>query len=742
MHDRQDELRDLVPAWPELNDELFWRSVRATRVRVEAEGREIIDAWQMQWPDHYWKFGPDSIQRILDWVRTRELRDDRLVALSLAFRLHVQMDDPSASLDELHDRVAGDAQLAVRLDALQKPPVDDGIREYERREAVHVQERELRQRVEAQQKSDWIARVRANPAFVRQPPKCQPGEMSRDQYWLMREVEGDGLGTERSQGAAWRSLIGTFGNEVAMAYRDAAMAHWRHYEAGLRSEGADGQSLPSTLEFAMVGLEIEAREVEEFPNHLTELEVRRALRFIAWELNGFPSWLEAVHRAWPEEVLNAVRTELFWELGNARPNEPMHYILHDVAFFAPWLHSSLAGPLLDWVRENDLRSEGTLRDVLHILRGGSLDSSALATIAKAKVSGDRNELHAHWYAVWVDSAPDTGVDAVANWLGEQSTEDASCAAQVFVTSLLGDGFRRDGVTNFGNFRTPEYLKSLLVLMHRHIPVSEDVDRSGGDAYSPGLRDHAQDARGRLVGLLSEIPGKPAYTALSELIEEHPRPTSRPWMATLARKRAEQDGDLEPWTATQVAEFGADLMRTPKTQRQLFDLAVSRVTDLKDWLEEGDDSPYRTWQRPENENEIRNLVAGWLRQNAGSRFTVVQEPEVANNQRTDIWLQNPKVPSPLPVELKLLDKQWTGPKLCERLRNQLVGGYLRERTGGYGLMLLVWQGSRPGRRWSIDKKQVGIDGMAEALRKYWVSISGAFPDVLDVEVVVIDLTVRE
>ena len=94
--------------------------------------------------------------------------------------------------------------------------------------------------------------------------------------------------------------------------------------------------------------------------------------------------------------------------------------------------------------------------------------------------------------------------------------------------------------------------------------------------------------------------------------------------------------------------------------------------------------------------MRNLVAGWLNLNWGNAYTTAQEPELANNQRMDIWLQNPNVQSPVPVELKVLDKKsWTGPKLCERLRNQLAGDYLREGRSAAVWMLLVWRGSKPG-----------------------------------------------
>ena len=72
---------------------------------------------------------------------------------------------------------------------------------------------------------------------------------------------------------------------------------------------------------------------------------------------------------------------------------------------------------------------------------------------------------------------------------------------------------------------------------------------------------------------------------------------------------------------------------------------------------------------------------------------------------DIWLQNEKVPSPVPIELKVLDKGWSGPGLCKGLRDQLAGDYLRETTGGYGLMLMVWQGKRA---WSTpeDRRSAG------------------------------------
>ncbi|VDZ90230.1 Uncharacterised protein [Lelliottia amnigena] len=182
------------------------------------------------------------------------------------------------------------------------------------------------------------------------------------------------------------------------------------------------------------------------------------------------------------------------------------------------------------------------------------------------------------------------------------------------------------------------------------------------------------------------------------------------------------------------------MSTPTTHRQLFDLTVNRLIDLKSWIEVGNDSPYRTWQRVEGETEMRNLVAGWLNNNSSGRYSCAQENELPNRQRPDIWTQNPHIPSPVPIELKLLDN-WSGPELCERLRNQLAGDYLREETAGCGIMLLVWQGKSNQVYWQIGKRRAKLSNFEEALKFYWNSIASNFPGVAAIDIILIDLTLR-
>lgn len=133
------------------------------------------------------------------------------------------------------------------------------------------------------------------------------------------------------------------------------------------------------------------------------------------------------------------------------------------------------------------------------------------------------------------------------------------------------------------------------------------------------------------------------------------------MLQLACGRAEKDGDIEVWSDNQLREFDADQSMTPATNAQLFLITVQRLMDIQSWLEDGDDSPYPTWQRVEAETEMRNLIAGRLNDLANGRYSCAQENEMPNAQRPDIWVQWPGLTS-VPIELKLLDNSWTGPNL--------------------------------------------------------------------------------
>lgn len=61
-------LPELVPAWPELNDALFWRAVENRRTEAQFKNRRLIDDWHVQWQGHFFKFDVQSFERVLNYV--------------------------------------------------------------------------------------------------------------------------------------------------------------------------------------------------------------------------------------------------------------------------------------------------------------------------------------------------------------------------------------------------------------------------------------------------------------------------------------------------------------------------------------------------------------------------------------------------------------------------------------------------------------------------------------------------
>lgn len=125
--------------------------------------------------------------------------------------------------------------------------------------------------------------------------------------------------------------------------------------------------------------------------------------------------------------------------------------------------------------------------------------------------------------------------------------------------------------------------------------------------------------------------------------------------------------------------------------------------------------------------------------ARGRYVIPQELELPDAKRPDLWWASTAFNGPVPTELKIADN-WTGPKLFERLENQLAGDYLRDDASVRGIYLLVWRGEQ--RRWQLpNKKWVNFDGLVTTLQNHWVSVKGAHPRVEEIQIIGIDLTKR-
>lgn len=736
-------LSKLLPEWSELNDALFWRAVENKRNSQFFKNKRLIDDGSVQWPGHFFHFGGESFERALKFVSQKEFLDDKLVALSLALRIYSELDEKETFLKQINDVAQQHPELVQKVEWYFNPPHDPEMQAINKQQEEYKRQGEELRAKNENNRNDFIQQVKANPEEIRTPSGLDVGEISGFQYWLYQELKNRDI-NHLAKNIDWHELIDTFGTDAAVAFRDAVMMYWRIYKPAPNSENDNPNVIPFKLIFALLGLETESKERNDFPNYLSEEEIQQALFYITKEINGFPDWLDKMYLAYPEKVLNALWQEIALEFSKSNLDSHINFIFHDVVYRAPWSHAGLAGNIYEWLKKNDIYREKDLRSCISILINGGIDFTDLAILAKDKIDKfeARNNLPV-WFALYVDILPMEAIPKLEKWLEKLPEEDAAIFVQNFITTLTGKIRNGEERTSFtGGFRNPSSLKALCLLMLKYIKPDDDIDHSNGRVYSPTLRDDAQGARELLFQWLAEIPGKETYIVLMDLITEYPDNSYTQWMLRATRNRAVTDSDLELWTDEQVRDFDKSLTFIPNSPAQLYEIGVQHLLDFKDWLERGNTSLAETYQKITSETEMRNVVAHHIQNTAKGAFTCAQEAELANNQKPDIWLQHPSVIVPVPVELKLLDKSWSGPNICERLRNQLIGDYLRADGADFGIFLLVWQGKDGAqKRWVIDGKKTDISELSSALTNHWLSISHQYPKVKDLKIIVIDLSLR-
>lgn len=738
--DAKVDLPQLLMEWADLRLALFWHVVEETRLDYDIrKGERLTDAWPALVFMPLLRFGDTDFDRVIAEVAGRATLDDRMIALSLAFRIYVGAGRPRRWRDRLHRVAKCEDALVAQLHGLLNPaPLSDRVRrmnrtsaQWERRNA----DREARQTKNRQQWRDHLAK---NVARLRSPGQA-PGVITQGQLYLFDAIRAAESGTPNYSLADWRLLEREFGEPVARAFRDGVVAGWRRYAPPTLSQGAEANSIPYVATLGLMGITIESVEVENWTAHVSAGDVETAFRHAMFELNGMPPWLPQLFEAFPQQITALALTEIMFELDNDAPDRESHYLLYDVNWSGQWLWEAVAPALIQRLIDQEPRNLRNLRYVLNIVLGSSIPDGALADIARARAQIDGSERSAIWFAVWVTVDPDTGVSALgAHIAGLVDAEDRLGFTMKFLTQLVG-GRRTEGFWHRDRFRTASHLKALYLIAHTYVAEDDDIHRAGTGVYSPGLRDDAQDARDALFRWLQEIPGKETFLAMQEIAASHPNAASRPWFDHHARQKAEADAVAAPWTAEQVRDFNEALERTPSTHRELYDLAVLRLLDLKADLENGDSSEAAVLSLATKEVDVRKAIGNRLRAAASGRYVVPQEEELADAKRPDIRLHGMGFDAPVPIELKLADN-WSGPDLPERLEVQLCGDYLRDDRSSLGIFALVYRGDKTS--WElVPGQRVDFDGLVTALEAHWNSIAGAHAHVDAVRVIGIDLTRR-
>ncbi len=742
------EFSKLVPAWPELNRALFWFEVQKSREALDKKsGERLTDFWAAGAWRALWKFEISDFDYVIDEISRQTFLDDKLVALSQSIHLYKAANRPSAWRLRLKKLVKGNDELSERLRNYLRPPAQSiELRRINQQNAKWNRLAEAERKKKESIHLDWKKFLNDNLDEARAELRDKPGIITNSLFYLYHQAQDKKNTRWRYADNNWNTLIPEYGEGVAHFYRDAVVSFWRCHEPKLRSEGAPFNETPWTVIIGLTGLEIEATETNEWPTNLSTEEVELICKYASFEINGFQTWFPKLFEMYPKIVCDFLMQEIRYELSIEKPETDTYYILNDVSAMSLWARDQLAPSIYEFLEASEPKNLSNLDKLLKILQGSNLSDGLIEDLSSLKCTILEDLFHlGRWFALWTSVAPKVAIESLKARIEEiVDPKEQTLFTMTFVTHLFlkrSSERRGEEASTRQVFQTPECLKSLYLLMHEYIRSQDDIEHTGPEAYSPGLRDDAQDARNSLFNVLNKIPGKESFMALIDIANKHPDDAVRPWMMLHAKTRAEQDGDNEAWSPSQVRDFYEKLERTPSNHTELAELAILRLLDLKDDLEHGDSSIASLLQHgATQETEMRKFIGWQLREKAFDRYSIPQEEELADAKKPDLRFHGVSFDGPVPVELKLADN-WTGPQLFERLENQLCGDYLRDNRSGRGVFVLVYRGGKP--HWEVpgSGNRVDFEGLTSALQEHWTQISPKFSNVDDIKVIGIDLTKR-
>ena len=351
----------------------------------------------------------------------------------------------------------------------------------------------------------------------------------------------------------------------------------------------------------------------------------------------------------------------------------------------------VAPDMLDFLKTLTVPRVEALASALRIAQRGLDDKTELLAISldRAENAVMPAEISAYLscaFSIDGDAAAATLFSLTENWDAQKTAELAS----ILLPSIIGTLWSMEDAK--APRMSTENLARLIPFAFDSVNPKDDVHRANGKVYSPGPRDHAQDARDRSISRLSDRPGAATYKALNDLgeIENFYVPKWR--MRQLALNRAVLDSENEPWTPGDVKDFEADFDTVPRNPADLQRVAIHRIEDLQHRLVHGDYSQGVEVARLEREVDVQRWLANTLEQRQGRSYTVVREAHLAEEKEPDILLTSRGSSAHLPLEIKVAES-WSIKQLEEALTVQLKGRYLRDRNARWGILLVVHQAAR-------------------------------------------------
>ena len=551
LSDREGILKD-VKVWPEFRLQLFWYAIADARAREAKGEKHITDWWQVRSEiGDLWVPQRNDLEQLFEDIKHRPLMDDRIVALTAIFAVYMNEKRPRQLRDRMRRVVAGIPVLESKLHELLHPKLTEEVKKWHRQEHDYKRKREATERRQKTNLQNWQQMLRKESAEIKNVGNAQKGEVWQRTAYLYERIREKRHKTAAGWGYSdWKVLIDEFGHDVARNFRDGCVNYWRGYDPfsylNLRSDN----SVPWPRIIGLTGLAMEAADDSQWAKNLSRDEALTAAHYSICELNGFPTWFSALFNEFPDIVDEVIKDELTWELHESSAEKSFTHTLSALRYGDQEIRKRYKGTLLNLISVCEPANDQVLEHVLSIILEENHDVTFLqrvAELASERFGAAHNKNRKYtWLIVLLCVDGIRGIELLKGWLtGFSSIEERKETMINFCAALMNhrkprfDRAARD-------FERVEVLSEFLPLIYKFVRVEEDARHDGG-AYSPDTRDHAEETRSYLLGVIVNTPGRRSYDALMNLANSVSFGYSRDRMDYLAKERAALDADPEPWS---------------------------------------------------------------------------------------------------------------------------------------------------------------------------------------------------
>jgi len=508
------------------------------------------------------------------------------------------------------------------------------------------------------------------------------------------------------------------GAEIAAATRQGLGRLWRDKAPTFKESEPNSTSHISVA--GLQGLNLELADGTALPA-LTDPEVRRAIRYALFEINGYPKWFWPLVEACPVvsvselvsisgEATNGATSRKHAEnLLASVPDAPV--AVQEALAGLAWTHLASMNPAHDYVVSRLLKAALSVPDKVsqHDFERLALQKMKAAYCSPLTDPVDealcaQREHALIWASRWFIQSPLRWRNAISAW---GPLDPLAVKALIFD---LAAAFDRDHEGIAGRIANESddgilALEDLYLWTRWAVDPKGDVERPEGVSYSPGRRDNAERFRGSLISGIAAATSQTAYSALERIKQAMPAgDLTVEYIKKTQFELRERQFTRAPLPQVKYTKFEKDF-RGDVTGTTSFAMAVhSDLRAVKYDVERGEHSlrsffsgvDFTRVNRKGAEGEkaglaleahFQKLLASELNHHARARYSVTVEPQTAEAKRRDI--QCSKGDWRASIELKM-SARWDLSDYLIALEDQLVGQYMRHNKATAGFLVVVLQ----------------------------------------------------